>query len=128
MNYDEKWLQSLRQKPGYGVASSVGGGKPAVGVERLPDAEPQQNAGTKLLDSHQAKERGEGRLGVRITRCGTRLLDVDNGNGGCKPLLDAIRYAGLIPDDNPEQIEFSFAQKKVPRSEVGTIIEISRLP
>ena len=50
---------------------------------------------------------------LTITRYSTRTLDVDNLAGGCKPLIDQIRYAKLIPDDNPESVEIIFKQAKV---------------
>jgi hypothetical protein len=50
---------------------------------------------------------------LTITRYSTRTLDVDNFAGGCKPLIDQIRYAKLIPDDNPESVEIIFKQAKV---------------
>ena len=78
-------------------------------------SQPKHDAGTKLLDPHQAQKGGKGRsrFCVTITRYGSRPLDVDNGAGGCKPLLDAIRYEGLIPDDDPATIEFQFRQYQV---------------
>jgi len=81
----------------------------------LQHAQSKHDAGPKLLDPHQAQKGGKGRARfcVTITRYGSRPLDVDNGAGGCKPLLDAIRYEGLIPDDDPATIEFQFRQIQV---------------
>ena len=50
---------------------------------------------------------------LSITRYSTKTLDVDNLAGGCKPLIDQIRYAHLIPDDNPESVNITFSQVKV---------------
>ncbi len=50
---------------------------------------------------------------LAITRYSTKTLDVDNLAGGCKPLIDQIRYAHLIPDDNPESVNITFSQVKV---------------
>ena len=61
---------------------------------------------------------------VRITRCGTRLLDADNLAGGCKPIVDALRYRGLIPEDDPQSIGLVVQQRKVLKKDIGTIIEI----
>jgi hypothetical protein len=55
-------------------------------------------------------------------------LDVDNGAGGCKPLLDAIRYEGLIPDDDPSSIEFNFRQYQVKKPHRRTEILIEQIP
>ena len=70
------------------------------------------------------KEKGEERIVVRITRSSTRLLDADNLAGGCKPVIDQLRYAGLIPDDSQEKVEITFTQKKVKKGQEGTLIEI----
>jgi hypothetical protein len=50
---------------------------------------------------------------LAITRYSTKTLDVDNLAGGSKPLIDQIRYAHLIPDDNPESVNITFSQVKV---------------
>ena len=55
----------------------------------------------------------------RITVCFTgyrvRPCDPDNFAGGCKALLDGLRHAGLIPGDEPWQIDFQTRQVKVNR-------------
>ena len=62
-----------------------------------------------------------------ITRFSTKTLDVDNLAGGCKPLIDQIRYSKLIPDDNPESVEITFAQVKVrTQAEQRTEIRITQ--
>ena len=97
---------------------------------RLHDAQPQHHAGKESLDTNQAEEGGKGRprFCVTITRYGSRPLDVDNGAGGCKPLLDAIRYEGLIPDDDPSSIEFQFRQYQVKKPHRRTEILIEQIP
>ena len=56
-----------------------------------------------------------------------RLLDADNFAGGCKPLIDQLRYAKLIADDDPETVEILFRQVKVEtKAEEMTQIEITR--
>ena len=67
---------------------------------------------------------GANRTIVRITRFGVRLLDADNLCGGVKFLLDACRYEGLIPEDNPGAIRLIVAQRKVKMKETGTLLEI----
>ena len=96
---------------------------------RLHDSQPQHHAGQEPLDSHQAQEGGKGRprLRVTITRYGSRPLDIDNGAGGCKPLLDAIRYEGLIPDDDPTSIDFRFQQHQVKKPYRQTTVLIERV-
>lgn len=62
---------------------------------------------------------------VRIERHARRLLDVDNFAGGAKALIDCLRQAGLIHDDDPGSIEIEFAQVKVAaQSAEGTRIVI----
>lgn len=95
---------------------------------RLPDPEPQHDVGKKVLRPDANEGRGPQRFKVRITRRGTKLLDVDNGAGGCKALLDAIRYEGLVSDDRPEIIDFEFRQEKVKREHIGTEILIEPIP
>jgi len=52
---------------------------------------------------------------------------VDIGAGGCKPLLDAIRYEGLIPDDDPTTIDFHFRQYQVKKPYRNTHVLIERV-
>lgn len=90
---------------------------------RLRDSEPERTAVGELLVPDPDEKRSQARIGVRITRHGIRLLDTDN-LAGCKPLLDQIRYAGLIPDDDPETIELELRQQKAKRKDIGTEILI----
>lgn len=99
---------------------------------RLRDPIPQQDAGPQPLDPHQAQEGSPAgscrRHRVTITRCGSRLLDVDNLAGGCKPLVDALRYAGYITNDDPASVELVFRQKRAPKDLQGTEVTIEPLP
>ena len=81
------------------------------------------------MDPHPPQEGGPAgpRYRVTITRYGSKLLDIDNGAGGCKPLLDAIRYEGLIPDDDPGTIDFVFRQQKVKKDQRRTEVVIEAL-
>lgn len=64
---------------------------------------------------------------LAITRFSTKTLDVDNLAGGCKPLIDQIRYAHLIPDDNPESVNITFSQVKVKtQAEQRTEVRITK--
>lgn len=93
-------------------------------VGRISHAITQHFARPTLDRLKPRKEKGEERITLRITRSSTRLLDADNFAGGCKPVIDQLRYAGLIPDDSPEKVEITFTQKKVKKGEEGTLIEI----
>ncbi len=91
---------------------------------RLPDALLEHHAGAEPVGLDPHEERSAGRITVRITRCGCRLLDADNLCGGVKFLVDACRYEGLIAEDTPEAICLIVRQRKVKRAETGTILEI----
>ena len=86
---------------------------------------PKQDAGVQPLGANQDEEGGVRRINVLIIREGMRLLDLDNLYGSVKFLADALRYKNLIPDDNPQAITLEVRQRKVPKKECGTIIEIT---
>ncbi len=98
-------------------------------LNRVHHSQPQHDAGQASLDNDPDQAGGaEGpRYRVTITRYGAKLLDVDNGAGGCKPLLDAMRYEGLIPDDDPGSIDFVFRQQKAKNKDRRTEILLERL-
>jgi Holliday junction resolvase RusA-like endonuclease len=87
-----------------------------------------------LVKVHKAKETSKDCVAKRnpqytlgITRFSTKTLDVDNLAGGCKPLIDQIRYSKLIPDDNPESVEITFTQVKVrTQAEQRTEVRITK--
>ena len=93
-------------------------------VARLPDSQPKPDAQLLPLGAHQDEGRSAGRITVRFTRVGTKLLDLDNLYGSVKFLCDALRYADLIPEDNPEAIKLEVLQRKAQKGETGTLIEI----
>lgn len=99
--------------------------KPDSVAPRLPDAQPQPDSG-KALDSAPPDEKAsQGRVILRITRTACRTVDFDNGAGGCKALIDQLRYLETIQDDRPEDIEFQFLQVKARRRrDEGTLVEI----
>ena len=94
---------------------------------RIPNTKSKHHAGPEPLDSDQAQEGSPRRLSVRFVRRGTRLLDCDNLAGGCKAILDALRYEGVIINDDPGSIVLAFEQVKVPKAETGTEIYITEL-
>ncbi len=96
---------------------------------RLPNPQPKQDAQLLPLGADQDEGGGAGRITVRITRVGTKLLDLDNLYGSVKFLCDALRYAQLIPEDHPDAITLEVRQRKAPKGETGTLVEIiSRTP
>lgn len=53
------------------------------------------------------------RFRVRIRSYRVRILDLDNLYGGVKYFVDSLRYAEIIPDDDPESITLQVSQEKV---------------
>ena len=91
----------------------------------LPHAKPQPVARPALDGPARREETRQNRITLCITRHATKLLDADNFAGGCKPLIDQLRYAKLIPDDDPETVEILFRQTKVKtKAEERTEVEI----
>ena len=90
----------------------------------IPHSIPKHPPRAALGDLPKGENQGTPRTSLRITRRAGRLLDADNLAGGCKPLIDALRYAGIIQDDDPETIEITFRQEKVAKSAQGTLIEV----
>jgi hypothetical protein len=87
----------------------------------VPQHSPQQ----ALVALAQGKGKGGKRITVSINRRSARTLDLDNFAGGCKPLIDQLRYAKLIPDDDPASVEIIFTQEKVPhQKQQGTSVKI----
>lgn len=93
-------------------------------ARRLRHPIAKHHASPEPLAVNSDEERSASLITVRITRYGSKLLDPDNLCGGVKPLLDAIRYERLIPDDSPDQIELIVRQKKTMPCFTGTLIEI----
>ena len=92
----------------------------------LPNTFAQQALKQTLDALREREEARSRRTHIRITRYSTRPLDCDNYAGGCKPIIDQLRYAKLIKDDSPEDIEVEFKQVKVKtKTQERTEIEIS---
>ena len=121
MDYDQlKELGFIKQPDG---SYSRRPNKPVAA--RLSHAVAKPAFRPTLDRAEHGKEKGQERLTLRITRRAARLLDADNFAGGCKPLIDQVRYAGLIPDDSPDKVDITFTQQKVKKGEEGILIEIS---
>jgi hypothetical protein len=91
-------------------------------LDTFTEHTPQQT----LESLHEGEEARSRRTRIRITRYSCRPLDCDNYAGGCKPIIDQLRYAKLIRDDSPEDIEVEFKQVKVKhKTEERTEIEIN---
>lgn len=93
---------------------------------RLPDPQPKPPLRQTLVCQPPRKAERPRRVVVRITRHACRLLDADNFAGGCKPLIDQLRYAALIPDDDPASVELQFRQEKVTKKTLESVtVEIT---
>jgi len=78
-------------------------------LRTLPEPEPPVCNGA--LATPKIKALYSGRVLVRFTCHAVRLTDPDNRT--VKFHLDCLRYAGIIRDDRPEDIELQVSQKKV---------------
>ena len=126
MTYDDLKANGYRQQPdGSWARRPARAATPPPGASRPPDAKPQPDRAKALDGGPAAQGRGAGRVVVRITRIAPRLLDPDNLAGGCKFLIDELRKAALIPNDDPASIELVTAQQGCRRGEERTEIELN---
>lgn len=121
MNWTYDQLEKLGYRPNpdgsYSHSTTAG----------LHHAKPQPPARPTLDPPPKGEETRPPRTALIITRHAVRLLDADNFAGGCKPLIDQLRYAHLIEDDDPETIEITFRQAKCKtKAEEKTTIQITR--
>jgi Holliday junction resolvase RusA-like endonuclease len=101
--------------------------KDTINLNRGASGPERQQA---VRDRPHGKVKGEKKdpvgYSVRVTSYRSRLCDPDNLLP--KYFIDALRYAGVLPDDRPEDIkEYSISQKKVSKTEEKTLIEITVL-
>jgi hypothetical protein len=79
------------------------------------------------LAKAKGKEGDTGRFRVRVTSFRRRLTDQDNL--APKFFIDCLRYAGVIPDDSPQAIDYTITQVKVrKKEEERTEIEVDEAP
>lgn len=87
--------------------------------------EAQKTTGEEIYKLQEGDGIRARRLAV-VTDYRLRLLDYDNLCA--KPIIDCIRYAGLIPEDNPENLEILVRQKKITDpKQIRLEIEIVRI-
>lgn len=92
------------------------------GVSR--SAKPEQTVRDESLAKAKGKESYTGRVRVSVTSYRRRLADLDNL--APKYFVDCLRYAGIIPDDDPQSIDYTVSQIKVrKKEEERTTIEIN---
>lgn len=97
-------------------------------ARRLPPSpKPQQPVQDGTVGKDAGEEENPSKIHVRVRSFSVRLTDPDNL---CpKYFIDCLRYAGLIPDDNPEVITLEVSQEKVShKKDERAEIEISLLP
>lgn len=118
-------LVRLKQKPGYGIASSTR--RDVAPVRALSDPKPQCHE-APALDRPTAREKESfPRVTVRFIGYRVQTLDPDNFAGSCKDLLDGLRHAGLIPGDESWRIRLETEQERVGHYvDERTVIEILR--
>jgi len=86
----------------------------------------ERRAQHALPDANQIKATYSGKLAVIVTSFRRRLLDEDNL--AVKWHVDALRYAGIIPDDAPEKVSIKARQEKVSlKEDERTEIEITEI-
>lgn len=124
MSLSPSELARILNQPGYSVGYASFDPHPSP--SGLPHPLPKQDAVLPSLGENEDEKGSAGRIIVRIERRGTKLLDVDNLYGSAKWVCDALRYAKLIPEDDPEAIELIVTQKKVKRGETETVIQITK--
>jgi hypothetical protein len=88
-----------------------------------PRAELECSAGHAPVEPLQTQAQDPGKHIVRVTSYRARLLDEDNLAE--KWHVDALRYAGCIPDDAPAQTHIEVSQVKVAKKDQRTEIEIT---
>lgn len=93
---------------------------------RTPHALAEHPDGAALEPLPPGEAGGGARAHLRIERRACRLLDIDNFAGGCKALIDALKEARLIADDDPASLEVTFVQTRVrTRKDEGTHLTLS---
>jgi hypothetical protein len=107
----------------------------AGGKDNTPSEE--ENPFTQSITAVESVGTQEGKAGheqggllrhrVRIHSKRVRICDPDNLVGGVKHLIDSLRYAQIIPEDDPQAIYLQVSQEKVKSYQnEETWVEVSR--
>jgi Holliday junction resolvase RusA-like endonuclease len=122
------FTHSILQQMGYKIDSDGNYSRTETNSPRVSDSKPKQAIREALQNPNERKKNSKKRSFVSITRYSCRPLDTDNYAGGCKPIIDQLRYAKLIRDDDPESVQIEFIQVKVPqKNQERTEISIKEL-
>jgi Holliday junction resolvase RusA-like endonuclease len=121
------FTHSILKQMGYKLDPDGNYSRTETNTPRVSDAKPKPVARKTLQNTNKAQERSKERIVLRVTRYATRLLDEDN-LAGAKLLVDQLRYAGIIPNDDPQCLKIILDQIKVKhKTEERTEIEIKEL-
>lgn len=88
----------------------------------VQSSKPECSVCHEPLAAGKGTQEGSTRVVVCVTSFRARLCDTDNLCA--KSLVDGLRYAQLIPDDRPEDIELSVSQEKCDKKDERTEIEL----
>jgi len=118
------FTHSILQQMGYKLDADGNYSRTETNAPRLLDSKPKPTPRKTLQNTDKAQKGSRKRITLRITRYSTKLLDEDN-LAGAKLLIDQLRYAGVIPNDDPGSTKIILDQIKVShQNEAKTEIEI----
>jgi hypothetical protein len=106
------FTHSILQQMGYKLDPDGNYSRTETSPKKIPNPKPEPALGEALQSNSKAQKGSKKRITLRITRYSTRLLDEDN-LAGSKLLTDQLRYAGIIPSDDPESLKIINDQVKV---------------
>ena len=91
----------------------------------------EHTSGYESVGASQREERdargNDDRHRVRIISKRVRICDPDNLVGGVKYLVDSLRAADIIPEDDPQSITLEVSQEKVKTyKEEETWVEVTK--
>lgn len=115
-------LELLVSKPGYGIASSVGGRAVLPPRDSGKTPELERDSGDGALGQVCLQKETGGRFLVRVKSYRVRLLDEDNL---CEKFaVDLCRHAGALPSDAAGKAKIEVSQEKV-SGEANERVEIT---
>jgi hypothetical protein len=121
------FTHSILQQMGYKLDPDGNYSRTETNTPRVSNPKPEPVVRKAFSNPNKSQERSEKRISLRITRYATRLLDEDN-LAGAKLAIDQLRYAGIIPNDDPGSTKIILDQIKVKnKTEERTEIEIKKL-
>jgi len=107
------FTHSILQQMGYKLDADGNYSRTETNTPRILDSKPKPIVRKTLQNTDKTQKTSRSRITLCITRYSTKLLDEDN-LAGAKLLIDQLRYAGIIPNDDPESTKIILDQIKVP--------------